>query len=427
MLRRIILTLMLVSVMTSGFSKVSKHTADSIASLLNKREIVCDKTCPLFDSESSDTGMVNTLFIDVLAIIGTVWLYSNYRKKYFIVIGAAVVLVVSGSLLLRDNKSQCVEYSKSNCLIVSVDSGPSAIGGLGDFEQMSSADTSSAAASATSEFSEMDSASDAVAESSVKITDPRVMDPIIAFTAICLIGFGIRYHSFIRLRGLFLLAGMVWFGFYRGGCSCMISSFQDMLLGLLSWKMVWVNCLWICALLVSTYFFGRIWCGWMCHLGAIQDFLYHSQRLNMLTSAKSQKYLRITRYVIVLIWILQVVIMRRNIFCEYDPFKSLFNMVFVGWQNLTLLLLLLVSSVLIYRPFCRMICPVGVMLGLVAKIPGARKVKTDSGCVSCGLCSTACQTHAIVKKNGKTSVDNESCIVCGECIQICRKKEIKIR
>ncbi len=119
MFRKIFLTLLFAAVLTSAFGKVSKQKADSIARLLNQKEIVCDKACPLFDSEQSDTGLVNTIFIDVLAVIGTAWLYNNYKKKYIFACGAAVIMIVTGSLLYKNGTRQCVEYNKSSCEIVS--------------------------------------------------------------------------------------------------------------------------------------------------------------------------------------------------------------------------------------------------------------------------------------------------------------------
>src|SRR5574344_30293 len=428
MLRRILLTALFACVLASGFAKGSKQTADSIANLLNRKGIGCDKACPLFGSEKSNAGLVNTIFIDVLAVIGTVWLYSSYKKKYFFVIGAAVVIIVTGTLVLKKKTNACVEYSQSSCQIVaSTQHTPTAANsGLDDFQPMdsASADTSSVS---TAEFSSMDTpaAPSAPTTSSFSVLDSRILDPMIAFALLAFVGLGMRYPSFVRFRGLFLLAGVAWFGFYRGGCTCMISSFQDLILGIGRWQFAWINLIWMLVLIVATYLFGRVWCGWLCHLGAIQDLLFHSSKLKILTSKKSQDRLRIVRYVIFMAWILQLLLMKRNLYCEYDPFKALFNMIFTDAVSLSLLLLLLVSSVLIYRPFCRMVCPVGVLLGFVSKIPGARKIRVNSQCVNCGLCTKECAMHAVHRTSEKTEVDTEHCIACGECTTVCRKDGIK--
>jgi polyferredoxin len=270
------------------------------------------------------------------------------------------------------------------------------------------------------------SSSQQPAVKAVLLTDPKIIDPLAAFLFIGLIALGERYKKIIRLRGLFLFMGVMWFGFYRGGCSCMISSFQNLVLGVAVWNFVWLNLIWLGVLIVATYFFGRIWCGWLCYLGGIQEFLFRSPKLKILTSANSQKYLRITRYVIFGIWVLQLLVVQRNIFCEYDPFRTLFNYIFTNWISLVLLFLLLLSSVIIYRPFCRILCPVGVILGWVSKIPGARRMSVNSECIKCGLCTKECAMRAIGKKTDKLIVNTEDCIVCGECNEVCRKDGIKL-
>jgi polyferredoxin len=117
--------------------------------------------------------------------------------------------------------------------------------------------------------------------------------------------------------------------------------------------------------------------------------------------------------------------MRKNIFCEYDPFRTLFNMIFTDWVSVLLLVLLLVSSVLVYRPFCRTMCPVGVILGWISLLPGARRMSVKKECVNCGLCNKECAMHAISRTSEKTVLDSENCITCGECLTTCRKGGIK--
>lgn len=430
MIRKIILIALSSFLLSTANSEVSRQTADSIANLINQQEVLCDRSCPLFESENSHAGLVNTLFIDVLAIIGTVWLYSNYKKKFFIGIGAAVVIVVTGSFFLRNKSSnQCVEYTNYNCnIIASGNKQTKANNTLSEFQQLDSTKTVSDTLSANDEFSSIDTPIVAVAQkpNPIKLTDPNIIDPMITFILLAFIAFGIKYNSFVRFRGLFMLAGVVWFGFYRGGCDCMISSFQNLVLGISSWNFKWVNLLWLVALIIATYFFGRVWCGWLCHLGGIQDFLFRSPKLKILTSAKSQRYLRMVRYSIFVIWILQLFITQENLFCLYDPFKTLFNLIFTDWVSIALLILLLLSSVLIYRPFCRTICPVGVILGWISLLPGANRIRIESECVNCGLCTKECSMHAINRTSVKTVVDTESCISCGECTTTCRKGCIKM-
>jgi hypothetical protein len=151
MFRKIVVTILVACVMLAGYANVSQHTADSIANLLNQKEIVCDKTCPLFESENTNTGVVNTIFIDLLVIIGSMWLYHNYKKKYFIGIGFIVVIIVTASLFYKN--TQCIEYSKSSCLIVSTEkTAPVTTDGLTDFQQI---DSTTENVATSNDFTEM--------------------------------------------------------------------------------------------------------------------------------------------------------------------------------------------------------------------------------------------------------------------------------
>lgn len=260
----------------------------------------------------------------------------------------------------------------------------------------------------------------------ISITSPKVLDPLLAFCLLALIGFGIRYKAVRQLRGVFLVLGVVWLGFYRGGCTCMISSFQDLILGVTSGHWQWVDLLWIAMLLGATYLFGRVWCGWLCHLGGLQDLLYRTPKLKILASEKSQRVLRVVRYAVFGVWVLQLLLTRSNLFCRYDPFKSIFNMIFTDWVSIALAIVLLLTSVLIYRPFCRTMCPVGVLLGWVQKLPGARKMRIGDACGGCGMCVKECPAHAVRRADGTMTVDKESCLACGECATVCKKQTIKM-
>lgn len=439
MFRKIIVAILLIFTVTTSYAKVPQQTADSIANLLNNKEEKCDKSCPLFASENSNSGLVNTIFIDLLVAIGTVWLYSNYKKKYFFIIGSAVVITVSASHFLSSSK-QCIEYNKPSCPVAPIaakatqpkDTVKASTGDLSDFETTDSSNVASTDSSTTtaalSDFSNVDTPKP-VQQTAVKAidwTNPQLFDPIAVFILLGIISIGMKYKGFVKYRGLFLLLGIAWLGFYRGACNCMIGSFQSLILNIMNWNFIWIGLLWIGILIVATYLFGRIWCGWLCHLGGIQEFLYRSPKLKILSSDRSQSVLQIIRYAIFAFWVLQLVVMKTNIFCHYDPFKTLFNMMFNNSVDIILVAVLLLSSVLIYRPFCRSICPVGVLLGWVSRLPGARKMKIESSCVSCGQCKKECAMHAI-KKDNTNIINPEICIACGDCKTVCRKGSIKLK
>lgn len=470
MLRKVFLAFVFALSIITCNAQVSKQKADSIANLLNQKEEVCDTKCPLYKAENPKTRVINTIFADALVVIGAIWLYTNKKRKIILVLGGAVAVILGASLFLnKTNPNNCKSFDTPTCVIENKNAPPAAstpAAGLSDFESVDPKETATpsqtSATTASSDLSDFESVDspesstasatdsssdlsdfestegvDSTAQVAVSLqsepqkkgidwTSPLIIDPIIVFVLLGIISYCMKFKNFVKYRGLFLLLGVAWLGFYRGGCTCMIGGFQNLILGVFGVAINWWTVLWVGTLVVATYLFGRVWCGWLCHLGAIQEFLFHSAKLQILKSDNSRKVLKIIRYVAFGVWCLYLIIIRKNIFCEIDPFKALFNLFFGNWISVALLVILLVSSVLIYRPFCRTLCPVGVLLGWVSMIPGARKINTIPECVNCGSCVKTCPSNAIAKKD-KAEVDTESCLACGECTLACHKDTIKLK
>ncbi|MBO4679265.1 MAG: 4Fe-4S binding protein, partial [Lachnospiraceae bacterium] len=85
---------------------------------------------------------------------------------------------------------------------------------------------------------------------------------------------------------------------------------------------------------------------------------------------------------------------------------------FLFWWKVGVLLALLLLSLLISRPFCRYLCPLGAIYGLFNRFC-LIGVKTDeNACNNCGLCVKKCQMDVL-------HVGDHECIQCGECTGVC--------
>lgn len=277
----------------------------------------------------------------------------------------------------------------------------------------------------SSEFTEFEQTAPAE-NSSLDENDYRSLVRVgLALFACLLAGLIYRYPVARKFRFGFLLAALVYLGFYSSGCPCMISSFQNVVLLFLGEPTRWITLIWFLGLLPLTYFFGKVWCGWVCHLGAFQEFIYRPGKMKLLQSAPAQKALKITQYVALAALLIQLVLTRTNLFIKIDPFKVAFNLFSANLTGYILLALMLLSSLLIYRPFCRGFCPVGLILGWVERIPGASKLQIDSSCKSCMKCEKECDSRAILKDTDSLRIDQESCIRCGDCLDNCRFGSIR--
>lgn len=261
----------------------------------------------------------------------------------------------------------------------------------------------------------------------VKETDYKLLYQLaVLFVLLIMISYLIKYENFRKTRGLFLIISVGYLGFYKGACPCMILSFQNTILAILGQPVEWISMVWFLGLVPLTYFFGKVWCGWLCHLGGLQDFLYQSPKLKFLKTNKSQSILRYFRIGLLVVLVIQLIITKTNLYIHYDPFKVAFNLFSANTTGYVLLILLLASSVLIYRPFCRGVCPVGLILGWVALIPGARRLSKDENCIDCISCAKSCRTKAMIYEHKKSILNVQDCILCGDCLGSCKKNSLYI-
>ena len=177
---------------------------------------------------------------------------------------------------------------------------------------------------------------------------------------------------------------------------------------------------------------GRTICGFLCPVGFAQELLYKI-KTPKLQKSRATRIISYLKY-IVLVGLVVVVPLVFTIpgFCEYicpagtfeggvgllsniqnESLLAILGPLF-SWK-FSLLVLITVASVFIFRVFCRFLCPLGAIYGFFSKIAvlGVKLDKTK--CTDCGLCISACKMD--VKKVG----DHE-CIHCGECMSVCPTK-----
>jgi len=201
----------------------------------------------------------------------------------------------------------------------------------------------------------------------------------VVFLLFCIIGLLLRTKAIQHFRPLILLCSLIYFGFMVGGCFCILFFFQGFILFLSGNGAFWLSFVVILTILVLSFIFGAIWCGWLCWLGALQDFIYKKNKWNLLKTSGAQKilrYIQIVAFVALVVWVL---ITQRPVLCSYDPFISIFRLKIFNWVGYITVPLLLVSSLLIHRPFCRILCPIGLMVWGVKK-----GEKCCRGCRGCG-------------------------------------------
>lgn len=294
---------------------------------------------------------------------------------------------------------------------------------LAEFEDVSGSDEFETVSD--NEFEEKTLEEKVDAEPLVNKSNKRLLVVVLSlFLATALAGIFVEYPRLRNLRYLFLLVSLVVVGFgFGGSCPCMLKSFDNTFLFLLGHEVKWASLVLFLGLIPLTYVFGRVWCGWICHFGALQEYIHKNSKWNFWKTPKAQKVLFGVQIGVFAIWVLWLLIAQTSSVCKYDPFVKIFNLNINGVVNYIVVGLLIGLSLFVNRPFCRAICPIGFVLGWVARIPYARRLHIKDSCVGCGKCKTKCDKGAIIgEKLIKHRVDANACIFCGECMSECPQK-----
>lgn len=85
------------------------------------------------------------------------------------------------------------------------------------------------------------------------------------------------------------------------------------------------------------------------------------------------------------------------------------------YWKLSLLLVILLWSVIEYRPFCKYLCPLGVFYGLFQSISLFHMSYNKDKCIQCKKCHKACEMGVQVTESPNSS----ACVRCGDCVKVC--------
>lgn len=198
-------------------------------------------------------------------------------------------------------------------------------------------------------------------------------------------------------RGMFVLVifSLAYFGFWREGCVCPVGATQNMVLALAdaSYVVPWSVILFFLLPLFFSLLFGRTFCAAVCPLGAIQDVVTLRP---VQVPPWLARGLRLVAYLYLGLAVLFVAAGSGFIICRFDPFVALFRRSGAAWI-LGVAAAMLITGVFVGRPYCRFLCPYGVLLGWCSRWSWRHATITPDECVQCRLCEDTCPYGAIRK------------------------------
>jgi transcriptional regulator of nitric oxide reductase len=176
--------------------------------------------------------------------------------------------------------------------------------------------------------------------------------------------------------------------------------------------------------LVSLVVWGRgTFCGWLCPFGALQDLVGEAARLARLRQWRlsSQLHRRLSwiKYG-VLVAILAAAATSdsaTDMLVEIEPFKTAITLNFArSWPFVLYAVLLLAAGAVVYKAFCRYLCPLGAFLALAGRLRRWDWIARRPECGKpCRLCQVKCRYDAI-RPDG--AIDYAECFQCLDCVAI---------
>lgn len=230
----------------------------------------------------------------------------------------------------------------------------------------------------------------------------------------------------------------------------------------------------IILLIVLTLLVGRIYCSIICPLGVLQDFFAWIGKLSIFRKNKKAKFankysyskpktwLRLAVLALFIIMLLASINAGVILLAPYSSYgrmvASLLQPAYIEINNLLalwseandnymfyqveqhnnptiLFTVAAITAIILFilafkngRTYCNTICPVGTVLGYLAKFSLGKIKVEDSKCIQCGLCAQNCKAACIKVEKGKPVViDYTRCVTCGDCETVCNKKAIGLK
>lgn len=183
--------------------------------------------------------------------------------------------------------------------------------------------------------------------------------------------------------------------------------------------------------LLMVFLANKFICAWGCQFGTLQDIIF---RLNRGENDKTGLFFQmklpfiVTNTIRIATFVALATVAFSwgfDIIGAVDPFKifkpsvvAVYGWIFIG--------MLLIASLFIYRPWCHLFCPFGLIGWIVEKVSRFKIQVNYDTCIACESCSKACPSsvmEAILKRNRIIP----DCFACGTCIGVCPTGAISLK
>ena len=234
------------------------------------------------------------------------------------------------------------------------------------------------------------------------------------------------------------------------------------------------------ALVAAVVLFSKLFCGYLCPLGTVQDIIkrlrvkFRIKSVKIANGSAIDKILRIIKYALLFL-IFYMTVEESELFCKnLDPYYAVatgFQGEITLWMSIVSICVLVIGSLVVDMFWCRYLCPlgaisnslkfwvwIGVLFGIyyIANVIGAgipwavllgafgiigyllevfnakpkyqilHVLKNESACNNCGLCQKMCPYHIDLRTFHNGKINHVDCTLCGECVAACANKALNV-
>lgn len=184
--------------------------------------------------------------------------------------------------------------------------------------------------------------------------------------------------------------------------------------------------------------FGRLICGFICPFGFLQDLLHKIPFPKKIRTFKGDKLLRNLKYIVLIFMVIvfPIIFKLTPVFCKYlCPSGTLSGILLsisdsrlfavlggIFTWKISILIIIIFLSIVIARPFCKYLCPLGALYAPFNKISILQMKCDSSKCTNCKACHNVCDMCV----DPSVTPNSTECIRCGKCISACPTDALKM-
>jgi ferredoxin-type protein NapH len=241
---------------------------------------------------------------------------------------------------------------------------------------------------------------------------PLIVGPLymLVATAVVMLLFWKKRMS-ERIALLILAASVFVAGFLQWGFLDTTLYFHQVLYGIFNGGINPTQAFKVVLILASSLIVGRLFCGYICPLGAAQELVSKLVKRQVHVDVKLSEKIRAAFFIVFV-----VIGIGAATIASFEPFSLVSS--WVGTFKLLVLIIVGFAAIFVYRPWCTLLCPFGFLMNLTSRF-GLLKFKLNDNCIDCGACMRKCPTGQAAKGSAMAE-----CYWCGRCMKACKKDAI---